>query len=170
MRGSDLAHGCGRGSRVVLPLARAAAVSTGLRVRLDDDVLDLLGRLLDAGEEDACRRDAEAVVAVVRLARVEAVVVAIAVAMLSCGLGEAGSRDGSALCCGEGRRWRNRGFRDAERRCLVVLHRASVCRYPAAHARRAPGSLPTTAAPFERSQQLCGAVATGAASAQWCAV
>ena len=32
-RGSALAHGCGRGGRVVLPLARAAAVSTGLRVR-----------------------------------------------------------------------------------------------------------------------------------------
>ena len=28
-----MAHGCGRGGRVVLPLARAAAVSTGLRVR-----------------------------------------------------------------------------------------------------------------------------------------
>ena len=33
-RGSALAHGCGRGGRVVLPLARAAAVSTGLMVRL----------------------------------------------------------------------------------------------------------------------------------------
>ena len=31
-RGSALAHGCDRGGRVVLPLARAAAVSTGLRV------------------------------------------------------------------------------------------------------------------------------------------
>ena len=31
--GSALAHGCDRGGRVVLPLARAAAVSTGLRVR-----------------------------------------------------------------------------------------------------------------------------------------
>ena len=31
-RGSALAHGCGMGGRVVLPLARAAAVSTGLRV------------------------------------------------------------------------------------------------------------------------------------------
>ena len=30
-RGSALAHGCGRGGRVVLPLARAAAVSTGLK-------------------------------------------------------------------------------------------------------------------------------------------
>ena len=29
--GSALAHGCGRGGRVVLPLARAAAVSTGLK-------------------------------------------------------------------------------------------------------------------------------------------
>ena len=28
-----LAHGCGRGGRVVLPLPRAAAVSTGLGVR-----------------------------------------------------------------------------------------------------------------------------------------
>ena len=28
-----LAHGCGRGGRVVLPLPRAAAVSTGWRVR-----------------------------------------------------------------------------------------------------------------------------------------
>ena len=32
-RGSTLALGCGRGGRVVLPLARAAAVSTGLSVR-----------------------------------------------------------------------------------------------------------------------------------------
>jgi len=32
-RGGALAHGCGRGGRVVLPLARAAAVSTGLRVQ-----------------------------------------------------------------------------------------------------------------------------------------
>ena len=31
-RGSALAHGCDRCGRVVLPLARAAAVSTGLRV------------------------------------------------------------------------------------------------------------------------------------------
>ena len=29
IKGSALAHGCGRGGRVVLPLARAAAVSTG---------------------------------------------------------------------------------------------------------------------------------------------
>ena len=34
MRGSTLAHGCDRDGRVVLPLARAAAVSTGLRVPL----------------------------------------------------------------------------------------------------------------------------------------
>ena len=34
-RGSALAHGCGRGGRVVLPLARAAAVSTGLRVHAE---------------------------------------------------------------------------------------------------------------------------------------
>ena len=33
MKWAALAHGCGRGGRVVLPLARAAAVSTGLRVR-----------------------------------------------------------------------------------------------------------------------------------------
>ena len=32
-RGSALAHGCDRGGRVVLPVARAAAVSTGVRVR-----------------------------------------------------------------------------------------------------------------------------------------
>ena len=31
-RGSTLALGCGRGGRVVLPLARAAAVCTGVRV------------------------------------------------------------------------------------------------------------------------------------------
>ena len=51
IRGSALAHGCGRGGRVVLPLARAAAVSTGLRVlglplRLGAGVPPLLGRLL----------------------------------------------------------------------------------------------------------------------------
>ena len=33
-RGSALALGCDRGGRVVLPLARAAAVSTGLRLLL----------------------------------------------------------------------------------------------------------------------------------------
>ena len=44
-------------------------------VRLDDDILDLLRCLLDlSGEEEAGGGDAEAVVAVVRLARVEAVV------------------------------------------------------------------------------------------------
>ena len=32
-RGSALAYGCGMGGRVVLPLARAAAVSTGLTIR-----------------------------------------------------------------------------------------------------------------------------------------
>ena len=31
-RGSALAHGCGRGGREVLPLVRAAVISTGLRV------------------------------------------------------------------------------------------------------------------------------------------
>ena len=34
-RGSTLAQGCDRGGRVVLPLARAAGVSIGLRVLLD---------------------------------------------------------------------------------------------------------------------------------------
>ena len=34
MRGSALAHGCDRDGRVVLPLARAAAVSTGWSVRV----------------------------------------------------------------------------------------------------------------------------------------
>ena len=33
-RGSAVARGCDRGGRVVLPLARAAAISTRLRVRL----------------------------------------------------------------------------------------------------------------------------------------
>ena len=37
-RGSELARGCGRGGRVALPLARAAAVSTGLRVLEGDEV------------------------------------------------------------------------------------------------------------------------------------
>ena len=41
-RGSALAHGCGRGGRVVLPLPTQAAVSTGLRV------LPLLGHVHDA--------------------------------------------------------------------------------------------------------------------------
>ena len=40
-RGSALARGCGRGGRVALPLARAAAVSTGSRV------LDIVRRLED---------------------------------------------------------------------------------------------------------------------------
>ena len=35
MKWAALAHGCGRGGRVVLPLARAAAVSTGLRVLVE---------------------------------------------------------------------------------------------------------------------------------------
>jgi len=34
-RGSTLAHGCGREGSGALPLARAAAVSTGLRVRVE---------------------------------------------------------------------------------------------------------------------------------------
>ena len=33
-RGSALAHGCSRSGRVVLPLARAAVISTGLRIQL----------------------------------------------------------------------------------------------------------------------------------------
>ena len=33
VRGGALGHGCCRGGRVVLPLARAAAVSAGLRLR-----------------------------------------------------------------------------------------------------------------------------------------
>ena len=33
-RGSALTHGCGRGGRGALPLARAAAVSTGVSVRM----------------------------------------------------------------------------------------------------------------------------------------
>ena len=33
-----MAHACGRGGRVVLPLARKAAVSTGLRVRAAEQV------------------------------------------------------------------------------------------------------------------------------------
>ena len=40
-RGSALARGCGRGGRGALPLARAAAVSTGSRV------LDIVRRLED---------------------------------------------------------------------------------------------------------------------------
>ena len=43
MRGSALARGCGMGGRVVLPLARAAAVWTGVRV---------LVVLLAAGEHE----------------------------------------------------------------------------------------------------------------------
>ena len=35
-RGSALARGCGRGGRVVLPLARATVISTGLRVHGDE--------------------------------------------------------------------------------------------------------------------------------------
>ena len=37
-KGSALARGCGRGGRGALPLARAAAVSTGLKVQ-DEEVL-----------------------------------------------------------------------------------------------------------------------------------
>ena len=43
-RGSALAQGCDRGGRVALPLAKAAAVSTGLRV-------------LDAGLQDVRAHD-----------------------------------------------------------------------------------------------------------------
>ena len=38
-RGSALTHGCDRSGRVVLPLARAAAMSTGLRIRCADSKL-----------------------------------------------------------------------------------------------------------------------------------
>ena len=50
-RGSALAHGCGRGGRVVLPLARAAAVSTGQRVLRVKQVLawTALGVMLSNG-------------------------------------------------------------------------------------------------------------------------
>ena len=45
-RGSALARGCGRGGRGALPLARAAAVSTRLRVRsaADDMKASMLRR------------------------------------------------------------------------------------------------------------------------------
>ena len=43
-RGSTLAQGCDRGGRVALPLTKAAAVSTGLRV-------------LDAGLQDVRAHD-----------------------------------------------------------------------------------------------------------------
>ena len=47
-RGSTLAHGCGREGSGALPLARAAAVSTGLRVRaVDYGLLVLLERALE---------------------------------------------------------------------------------------------------------------------------
>ena len=55
MRGSALARGCGRGGRVGLPLARAAVLSTGLRVRAVRGLLVPLdleragGRVLDEG-------------------------------------------------------------------------------------------------------------------------
>ena len=42
-RGSALAHGCGRGGRGALPLARAAAVSTGSRVRAGERGRRLVG-------------------------------------------------------------------------------------------------------------------------------
>ena len=53
-RGSALALGCGEGGRVVLPLARAAAVSTGLRIQrqrpeLPRQVAHLLRRLRAVG-------------------------------------------------------------------------------------------------------------------------
>ena len=53
-RGSTLAHGCGREGSGALPLPRAAAVSTGLRVR--DVQLYLGGCLDDAREEGAALR------------------------------------------------------------------------------------------------------------------
>jgi hypothetical protein len=47
-RGSTLAHGCGREGSGALPLPRAAAVSTGLRVRaVDYGLLVLLERALE---------------------------------------------------------------------------------------------------------------------------
>ena len=46
-RGSAPAHGCGRSGRVALPLARAATISTGLRVRRED-----MRVLLDHGSVD----------------------------------------------------------------------------------------------------------------------
>ena len=56
-RGSALAHGCGRGGRVVLPLARAAAVSTGQRVLRVKQVLawTALGVMLSNGHGQLVR-------------------------------------------------------------------------------------------------------------------
>ena len=51
MKGSALAHGCGRGGRGALPLPRAAVISTRLRVLLADDGELLLAALLEAAEE-----------------------------------------------------------------------------------------------------------------------
>ena len=47
-RGSALARGCGRGGRVVLPLARAAVISTGWRVQLRVGAAHALDVLQDA--------------------------------------------------------------------------------------------------------------------------
>jgi len=59
-RGSALALGCGRGGRAVLPLVRAAAVSTGLRVRVaHEDVRARAERQRDVSR--AAHRDHEAV-------------------------------------------------------------------------------------------------------------
>ena len=54
-KGSALAHGCGRCGRVVLPLARAAAVSTGLRVLEGDEVHAVAER----GDEHNLRAEVE---------------------------------------------------------------------------------------------------------------
>ena len=112
-----------------------------LEVRLDDDVLDLLGRLLDlAGEEEAGRRDAEAVVAVVRLARVEAVVEDDRGRDAQLWPGRDGQPRRLGKGCGEGPAHRVSGISGSERRCRGP--QGSLCRYPAAHARRAPAPPP----------------------------
>ena len=150
MRGSALAHGCGRGGGAVLPLARAAAVSTGLRVRLDDDVLDLLGRLLDlAGEEEAGRRDAEAVVAVVRLARVEAVVEDDRGRDAQLWPGRGGQPRRLGKGCGEGPAHRVSGISGSERRCRGPEGRR--VQIPSSARAPCPCS-PTTAAPTSGAQ------------------
>ena len=58
-RGSALSHGCGRGGRVALPLARAAAVSTSFRVLPREEVL--------ARGDDLADLDVEALEVVDRL-------------------------------------------------------------------------------------------------------
>ena len=59
-RGSALAQGCDRGGRVVLPLARAAAVSTGLRIRgSTDELLDDVELREYAAVEQSCCTQAD---------------------------------------------------------------------------------------------------------------